>query len=204
MRPSPQAILAFAFVASVALRASTAMGQGSTSLVKPISIGISGGVSVPTGDLANGSGGFTGVNTGYNVTGSIAVGLPVLPLGLRGDVSYNGFGSKNGQFAQADGASGPYSANVKVIGATANVVYSLPLPAPIVTPYAIAGIGMYDVRTSPTVGSSTSKTDFGYNIGAGVKIPLVAFNAFVEARYHHVSQSNGSVSFVPITVGVMF
>jgi opacity protein-like surface antigen len=85
-----------------------------------------------------------------------------------------------------------------------NAVYSLPLPAPILTPYAIAGIGMYDVRTSPTTGSSTSKTGFGYNIGAGIKLPLVALNAFVEARYHHVNQGNGSVSFVPVTVGVMF
>ena len=199
MRPSLRAVSAIAFVASVAASASTALGQGNTSLVKPISIGISGGVSVPTGDLANGA---NGVSTGYNVTGSLAIGLPVLPLGLRGDVSYNSFGSKNKGFAQPNGVA--TGEDVSVIGATANVVYSLPLPAPVLTPYAIGGIGIYDVRLSPTSGSTTSKSGFGYNIGAGVKLPLVAFNAFIEARYHHVNQGNGSVSFVPVTVGVMF
>lgn len=79
------------------LTLSSAVGaQGSTSIIKPISFGISGGVAVPSGYLANGtSNGFTGVNSGYNVTGSLAIAIPVIPISLRGDASFNGFGNKN-------------------------------------------------------------------------------------------------------------
>ena len=193
--------------AGITFSASLAFGQGATSVVKTISLGISGGVSIPMGDLSNGaSGGFSGVNTGYNVTGSLAIGLPVIPFGLRGDIAYNGFGTKNVSFPQAGPGSNGYNADARVLGITANVVFPLHLPAPILEPYLIGGVGDYNVRLSPTTGGggSSSKTDFGFNIGAGVKLPLVLFSAFVEARYNRVNQANGSMAFMPITVGVMF
>ncbi|HEY5086628.1 MAG TPA: hypothetical protein VII66_04630, partial [Gemmatimonadaceae bacterium] len=66
--------------AMIATSVSIASAQGATSLTKPISLGISAGASIPTGEFSNGgSGGFTGVNTGYNITGSLSVGLPVVP-----------------------------------------------------------------------------------------------------------------------------
>jgi len=191
-------------VAIITASASVAGAQAATSLTKPISVGISGGVSVPNGELANGaSGGFTGVNTGYNITGSIAIALPVLPFEIRGDAAYNRFGSKNAVFAQEVG-NNSYNADVGVTSLTVNIVYPFPIPTPIVRPYIIGGIGDYDVRTSPTTSGSTSQSNFGYNIGAGVKVSLVGFNVFAEARYNHVNQDNGSVAFTPITVGVMF
>ncbi len=178
--------------------------QAATSLTKPISIGISGGVAIPSGGLANGtSGGFTGVNTGYNVTGSLALALPVLPFEVRGDVAYNGFGSKNFIFPADEGQSS-YNADVRVLGFTANIVYPFPIPTPLIRPYVIGGIGEYNVRISPSTGASTSQSDFGYNLGAGVKLSLVGFNLFAEARYHHVNENQGSTAFTPITVGVMF
>lgn len=178
--------------------------QAATSLTKPISVGISGGVSVPNGDFASGtSGGYTGVNTGYNITGSVAVALPVLPFEIRGDAAYNGFGTKNAAFAS--NPNGSYNADARVFSLTANIVYPFPIPTPIVRPYIIGGVGDYNVRLSPTVGGgSVSQSDFGYNIGAGVKVALVGFNAFVEARYHHANQDQPGVSFTPITVGIMF
>jgi len=192
-----------ATVALIAASASSASAQASTSLTKPISIGISGGVAMPSGELSNGSsGGFTGVNTGYNVTGSLAVALPVLPFEIRGDVAYTGFNSKNLSFANSQ--EGSYNADARVISFTANIVYPFPIPTPIVRPYLIGGVGDYDVKISPSAGGGTSQSNFGYNLGAGVKVALVGFNAFVEARYHHVNQDQGSVAFTPITVGVMF
>src|SRR5665213_4151580 len=90
-----------ALVAALFAATGHANAQGSTSIIKPISFGISGGVAVPSGDLSNGTGnGFTGVNTGYNATASLAIALPALPFGLRGDASYNSFGSKNLVFPQ--------------------------------------------------------------------------------------------------------
>jgi hypothetical protein len=185
------------------LSASVLVAQGS-SIIDPVSFGISGGVSVPTGDLANGDGRFTGVNTGYNVTGSVGVSLPVVPFSLRADVAYNGFGTKNLTFAQNSPATGPYNADVRILGFTANVVFPIHLPFPIVRPYLIGGGGVYNVHTSPAIGGSMSQSNFGFNIGAGVSVPFVLFNGFIEARYHDVSQNHADLSFVPITVGVMF
>ena len=182
--------------------ASIASAQGG-SIINPISIGISGGVSVPMSELANGTGEFTGVNTGYNVTGSLGVSLPVIPFSLRADVAYNGFGSKNVLFA-ATNPGNSFNADARVLDFTANIVFPIHLPAPIVRPYLIGGPGVYNVRISPTTGGSTSQTNIGFDIGAGVSVPFVLFDGFVEARYHHVNQSGGTMAFVPITVGVMF
>jgi opacity protein-like surface antigen len=198
------AALAVVALAGFTLCARTAIAQGATSVVSPITFGISGGVSVPMEDLADGSGQFTGVNTGYNVTGSVGIGLPVVPFSLRADVAYNGFGSKNVSFPAAN-PQGGFNADARVLGFTANVVVPIHvLPAPIVRPYLIGGAGVYNVRISPTTGGSTSQSNFGFNLGAGVSVPFVLFDGFIEARYHHVNQDNGSTAFVPITVGVMF
>ncbi len=193
--------------AMVAASASLAGAQASTSLIKPFSFGISGGAAIPMSALSNGSSsGFTGTNTGYNVTGSVALGFPVIPFSVRGDVAYNNFGTKNVQFAaNANGAS--YNAGARVLGVTANAVLPLPLPVPVpvLSPYLIGGVGAYNVRLTPSSGAAnSSQTNFGFNIGAGVTLPLPGINAFVEARYHRVNMNNGSMAFVPITVGVMF
>ncbi len=192
-------------VAAGFLAITQAGAQGSTSIVKPVSIGISGGVAVPAGDLSNGSGSaFTGVNSGYDVTGSIAVSVPVMPISFRGDASYNGFGSRNMATAQYLG-NPTYNADARILSFTANVVYPISLPVPILRPYFIGGVGAYNVRLSPTTGSSSSSTHAGYNVGGGVALPLILVNAFVEARYNHVTRSNGlSMAYIPITLGIMF
>ena len=181
-----------------------AIAQGSTSIIKPISFGISGGVAVPSGDLSNGTGsGFTGVNTGYDATASLAIALPVLPFGLRGDASYNSFGHKNVVFPAYVGNTG-YTSDVRVASFTANVVYQISLPAPIVRPYLIGGVGAYNTHFSSAPSGQQSSTNAGFNIGAGVALPLILANTFVEARYHRVNASQGTIAYIPVTVGIMF
>ena len=202
-------------VALIGASATSAYGQDAMSLTKPISIGISGGVAVPSAELSNGgSNGFSGTNTGYNVTGSIAFALPVSPFGLRLDASYNRFGTKNIAFlAIAPPCSGVcslpagpvgYNADVRVLAYTANVVYALPWPTPVIRPYILGGGGIYNVVQEPTVGDSYSQTNAGYELGAGAAVPLGVFKTFIEARYQRVNQHSGSVAFVPISVGVEF
>ncbi len=200
MRLSSIAICTATFLAG----ASVMPAQGSTSIIKPISFGISGGVAVPTGGLSDGTAnGTTGVNTGYDATASLAVALPALPFGLRGDASYAGFGGKSALISPNPGANRS-NADVRIASFTANVVYQISLPLPVVRPYLIGGVGAYNVHVSPSSGGSSSSTNTGFNIGAGVALPLILANTFIEARYHYVSQSNGTISYVPITVGIMF
>ena len=44
--------------------------------------------------------------------------------------------------------------------------------------------------------------NFGYNVGGGVRFALSGFSAYVEARYHSISNAN--VSFVPLVFGLQF
>jgi hypothetical protein len=207
------------FLAVAALAAGSAAlayAQGPTSLTRPISIGISGGAAMPSGELSNGkSTGFTGTNTGYDITGSVAFAFPALPFNLRLDANYNKFGTRNLSFADVvpvaagtESTQAPlphgYNADVHVTSFTANVLYSLPLPTVMIRPYLIGGGGIYSVVQEPTVGDNYSQTNAGYDLGAGAALPLGAFHAFVEARYQRVNQHSGSVAFIPVTLGVMF
>ncbi len=178
-------------IAAIAVSSTAVAGaQGVTSATKPFSLGISGGASIPTGDLSQ----FA--NTGYNVGGHVALGTPALPISFRGDVNYDNFGAK-----------GTGSSNAHIWSYTANAVYEVPTMTGI-RPYVIGGIGGFTPGASYTSGSTTvtatSGTKFGFDVGGGLTIPLSGFNAFVEARYNRFNDGGGSTSFVPITFGVMF
>lgn len=191
-------------------------GQDAASLTRPITIGISAGVAVPSGQLSTGrSNGFSGTNTGYNITGSLEFALPVSSLGVRLDASYDRFGSRNLAFAAiappcsavcATSAEPPagYNADVRVLSYTANLVYALPWRTTLVRPYVLGGGGVYNVVQEPTFGDNYTQTNAGYDLGAGATLPLGAFRTFIEARYQRVNQHSGNVAFVPISLGVEF
>jgi opacity protein-like surface antigen len=181
----------FAAIAAIAVSTATvASAQSAISATKPFSIGISGGASIPTGDLSN------DVNTGYNVGGHLGLGAPAIPISFRGDVNYDEFGAK-----------GAGNSNAHVWSYTANAVYEVPTMTGI-RPYVIGGIGGFTPAVSYSTEGSTytasGGTKFGFDVGGGLTIPLAGFNAFVEARYNRFNDDGGSTSFVPITFGVMF
>ena len=154
------------------------------TILKPIQVGVAAGAAIPVSDLGN------NFNTGFNVTGTIGINVPLLPIGFRIDAAYNQFSAK--------GAS---NVSAKIAGVSGNAVFSVP-GAVIVSPYLIGGVGYYRVSSSAT--GSVASNNFGFNAGAGVKIPLLVFSTFAEARYNRISENGGSTSFVPVTVGVMF
>ena len=181
----------FVAIAAIALSSAAVAGaQGVTSETKPISLGFSGGASIPTGDLSS----YT--NTGYNVGGHIALGMAGLPIGLRGDVNYDNFGAK-----------GSGNSNVHIWSYTANAVYEVPAMTGI-RPYIIGGVGGFTPGASYSNGGTTvtasGGTSFGFDVGGGLTIPLSGFIACVDARYNHFNDNGGTTSFVPITFGIMF
>jgi hypothetical protein len=179
--------------------AAIAGAQGVTSMTKPFSLGISGGVAIPTGDLSNVE------NTGYNVTGHIGYGNPTFPFQLRGDIGYNGFSAKSSACPSGS------NCDAHALGFTGNLVYEFPTAPTQVRPYLMGGAGVYNVKFEQTAttgnttfSTSTSENDFGFNLGGGFVIPLSGFNAFVEAKYTQVNSGGTNLKFVPITFGVMF
>lgn len=164
------------------------------TILKPVEIGFAGGAAIPLSDFGK------SFSTGYNLTGTVGINPAGFPMGLRFDAAFNQFSVKSIACAQFVGNTCPSKTNAKIADFSGNVVYSLPSPG--ITPYLIGGIGYY--RVSSSVAGSSSSSHVGFNAGGGVKIPLTGFSVFGEARYNRFSETGGSTSFVPVTVGVMF
>lgn len=184
MRPL---IVRAATAAGVLLAASTASAQ--LSAVNPVSLGISAGAAVPTGDAGN----F--FNTGYSVDGILALHLPALPISFRGEVGYTRFGVK--------GDPGDF----RFISGVANAVYTFSAgPVSIVRPYLIGGVGLYNGKNTD---GGESRTKVGLNGGVGLEIPLSGITGFGEVRYTSVRSRNNAdgtpnINYLPIRFGIRF
>jgi hypothetical protein len=165
---------------------------------RPVSFGVSGGASLPMGDLAD------GFSTGFNVSGHLYFKPAAFTnLGFRADVSFDRFGAKG----LDDEDTGDF--NYRFLGVTGNALYNFPQSSPgMVRPYVLGGVGFYNAKTSVTVGgvgsSSASSTDLGVQAGAGVNFQLSGFSTFVEAKFVNVFGDGSSANFVPITFGIRF
>lgn len=153
------------------------------SVVKPVSFGVALGAAIPLSDLAD----F--VKTGFNGTVTVGLNPTMIPLGIRIDGAYNRFSLK--------GVSGE---NAHIFSVTGNLLYKIPMAT--ASPYAIGGAGWYNEGTS--LSGSQSESNFGWNLGGGIMLPLSGFQTFIEARYNQVQETGGSSKFVPITFGIMF
>lgn len=145
---------------------------------------IGAGAAFPTGSFGDHH------DVGYNLNVGIGTKQATTPLGFRLEGMYNEWNvSGVGDFKRHAG------------GVLANATYDIPLsPAgknknnPGNTLYGIGGLGW--------LGTGDGDTHLGWNIGGGFRFPLTGFSAFVEARYHSVS--DGNVKFVPVTFGLAF
>lgn len=165
-------------VAAIFAAATTASAQSPS---KPVDLGASAGISIPT---------FDGAENGFNVQGTIGFGLPMLPFGLRADLTYQKYGTEVADF------------DFRTISGTANVVMDL-MPGP-ASPYVIAGIGLYNTGIADGDSEDETFTDFGINIGAGIQFNMGLLNPFVEARLHNIFTEDEATRIVPISVGIRF
>lgn len=126
---------------------------------------------------------------GINLLGVFEMPLANSPLYLRVDGLYSSTAH------DGTGASG----NTSILGGTVSALYHFSAPAATARPYALGGLGIYNV--DPGAGSETK---IGFGFGGGVTFLLGGFNAFAEARYISVQTSGASRTFVPLTVGLLF
>jgi hypothetical protein len=170
-------------VAALALLAPVAIAQAQ------LSFGVAAGASMPSGDLK------TGVETGYHVMATAGIHPPLAPVGFRVDGMFNEFNEKS-----------PSTDKGRILALTANAVFSMP-GAIVLSPYLIGGAGMY--KMSNSAAGSTSSSDLGVNIGAGIKFGLAGFGAFGEVRFHHIMAEEilgvtPKNRFIPISFGITF
>ncbi|MBR9988896.1 MAG: porin family protein [Gemmatimonadetes bacterium] len=147
---------------------------------------IAGGPSIATGDFGE------GLDMGYHLKGALGFSVPMLPIGLEADAMWTRFN-----------ASDIDDSHMQILSGTLNAVVNLPTPG--ITPYLIGGVGMYNGKATIMGESGDGETDFGFNVGAGVRMGLVGLGGvFAEARLHNVLGDGETARFIPISLGIRF
>ena len=157
---------------------------------RPVSIGLAGGASIPSGDLRE------GVDVGWHGLATIVVSTLMQPLGLRVDVAYNRFAFSDDRPALANEYQSTGSA-------TLNFTYRLPMTNSPMSPYLISGLGAYRSECSLDAGCEAT-TRYGWNVGLGTKLYLLGFRSFLEARYHRTEIGDTDVQYFTPTFGLLF
>jgi hypothetical protein len=168
------------FALALGLFATPALQGQHAQPTEGVRFGVGGGVTLPTGDYG------TLDNPGWHVLGLIQFPISQSPIHLRFDALYGSTSHKNS------------SGNTKLTGGTADLLYHLGDRRVSVRPYVLGGLGIFDVSD----GSSTSK--FAFGLGGGILFGVGTMHAFLEGRYISVQTSPSSLTFIPISVGLMF
>jgi hypothetical protein len=203
-----RSMLAVAGLVLTVAGASVAHAQATTaSPAKPMSFGISAGLSLPNGDASD------AWDTGFHVNGLADYRLSSLPLSIRGELGWQSLSGKSASFSDGTTSFSAKLANPNMITLTGNLLYHFPVAATTtVRPYLIGGLGMYNYKAGGSFsstdfgsGSATERrTKFGLNGGIGTTFQLGTMSTFAEARFHNVFEEGGSIRMIPISFGIMF
>lgn len=169
-------------------------GMGGST--RPISLVISGGMTLPAGDLGD----FH--DAGMHFDAALLLNIPGLPLALRPEFSLTRFKLKD-LTVPTPGATGDVTQMITAMG---NI--ELPLMMGL---YALAGGGIMqlNVPDQATGGTEESSTSFMFDAGAGFRFSLGPARGFIEARVGAASYEQGKfgftkAQFIPITLGLVF
>lgn len=185
-------MMTVAALALTVVAASSAQAQ----VARPISFGVSGGASIPTGDMGD------GLNTGFGITG-LADLKTSLPVNFRAELSFNRFGAKDLP-AGVDG-------NSRILAGVVSAVVSIPTASSI-QPYFLGGTGVYSLKSTLSDGDvdvSASKTAMGLNGGMGLNFHLGALRTFAEVRYNYIFSKDEDTGYtnsamIPLSFGIRF
>ena len=194
-----QLVSTVALVAAITLPATSSAQDG-----RPVQFGVSAGLTMPMGDIGD------LYSSGFNVAGHVWFLPATMPnLSFRGDVAFDRLSAKESELEGAVNRDGSFTS----IGVTGNVVFSFSQedPSSFIRPYLLAGIGMFNTKSSLTtsigeaeVTQSVSDTNFGFQAGGGINFNLSGFQTFAEAKFVNVSAEGGSARWIPISFGVRF
>ena len=192
---------------STALAQGGQPGTGGSGSNRPIRFAFGGGVSVPTSDYKD------ALKNGFNGQGSLIFNLGGFPLALRADLNYNKFSFKDRPSFGGTPSSQLIEGNTQILGGLANI--TIPFAMGPVTPYVMAGLGAFNVKSEITSGLTggqsdpDSETKFGINGGVGLALRLFGANAFIEGKLQNVYTDKGlidksTVQIIPVTFGFIF
>jgi Outer membrane protein beta-barrel domain len=151
-----------------------------------IRFGVGGGLTMPLGNFGDVD------KTGWHVLGVLQLPISQSPIHLRFDAMYG----------QTSHKSGFGSGNTTLTGATADLLYHLGDHAAKVRPYVLGGLGFYNADFGG--GSGNSETKLAFGLGGGILFGVGTMHAFLETRYMSVQTTGSSLTFLPISLGLMF
>jgi hypothetical protein len=172
-----------ALAVAVALCAAMPLRAQLTPPAEGFRFGLGLGATQPLGDYGDLD------KVGINLLGIFETPIANGPLYLRIDGIYSSTAHKD------TGATG----NTSILGGNASALYHFSAPNAEARPYALAGLGIYNVDPG-----ADSETKIGLGVGGGVTFSLAGLNAFAEARYVSVQTSGLSTTFIPLTIGLLF
>ncbi len=147
-------------------------------------VGFGGGLSIPTGDFAD------GFKTGW--LGQVVAGITG-PSGVLG-------GRIDGQYVRHSPDVG--TGHIRMIGVNGDLVWTPGKRPAKMHPYLLGGVGFYNAKAS---GATDGETKFAFNLGAGLQIHLKdRMDFFAEGRWVSIRSDPGSTNFIPIVVGLRF
>ena len=171
-------------VSLLLVSASTAGAQ----LSNPIRFNVHAGAAVPVGTLADDDIGGGSAELGFRVGAGLELRPAFSPVGLRFDGAFDRMGIEDTDL------------NWTFWSITANAVLS-PMASPL---YFIGGLGFYSTDITGEDVDFENESDLGFNIGAGLSLPLTGFSTFVEARWHNINTEGDNISYIPIVFGIRF
>ena len=152
---------------------------------------LGGGISMPRGALDDLYG------NGWNVTGSVGWHPTESPFGVRFDATYDRL---NGQSFPAGSAN--ELADASVLAGLAEVTLRVPRALGL-NPYIVGGGGVYRFNDYG-VEDAEASTEFGWNVGAGLRFGWGFTSLFVESRYMSVGTPGERATYMPIILGITF
>ena len=171
---------------------------------------VGGGLSLPSGDLAD------GWKTGFGATG--AIGITVAPsFQIVPKVEFHTFGLDADKFlAELEDVLGEDLNGVTIDGGSFSAImfgadgrFAFGLPEAKMKPFVFGGLGMAIAKISDITASyegesetvlGTSETKLYFNFGAGIEFEASpTMNIFIQGRYVSIS-TEGSTTFMPLTV----
>lgn len=183
---------------ATAARAQMGGGMSCSRIVCPV---ISGGLTVPAGDMADLH------DSGFHYDASLILNFPGFPVVLRPEVSLTRLQLKD-PLGTGGGGYGTSEDVTQMFAALGNI--ELPLAGGL---YAIAGGGILSLKVPGAApGGSTSdvsEAKFTFDAGAGLRFKMGGIRGFLEARVGAASYEQGKfgfekAQFIPVTFGLVF
>ena len=183
-------------VVSVPASIAGAQFPGMAGSTRPINLVISGGMTLPAGDLGD----FH--DSGFHYDASLLLTIPGLPIALRPEFSLTQLKLKEPVLAT------PNADDVTSMMAFMGNI-ELPLGGGL---YVLAGGGLLSMSVPESLtpdGEEESSNKFTFDAGAGFRFALGGVRGFLEARIGAASYEQGKVGFskaqfIPFTFGLVF